>query len=439
MANRPLDIGSRGKTNLKELAPGKWKASCRFRDLDGRTRPVERTGPTSRRAEAALEKALRERVAPPPPKPAATAASTPAAPADSDIARLCGLPEVPTTLTTSSRVKHAAAIWLDRTRRKRVGTTYDTHRRWCTARVLPEFGELLITEMTVPRLEGYFDRLAEEPSATTGRPLSANSRRGIRKVVSGILQTAVRYGVLTINPVDQMDEIEEAHGTQKKRPRAYDAETTGRFFAAIDTDPFATRSSLNVLIKMLFFTGCRIGEVLALRWQEINLTDQPVRVSDPASGEQTIPPCAAWINGNIVPIAGRGLVRHDGKTADSIGVVGLSPSMVSLLALIRPPNARPLDPVFPSGNGRWRDPNNTQTAIRRLRKRIGPEFSDFTSHFGRRTKATALDGAGMTARQIADELRKASVTDVQHSYMGRGLANPAAAGLIEDFYRPTAR
>lgn len=438
MANRPLDIGSRGKINVKEITPGKWKAFCRFRDLDGHTRPVERTGPTARRAEANLEKALRERVAPPPPQAAPlpdTAEAAPSATA-SDPAALCGLPAIPTTLATSSRVKHAAAIWLDRTRRKRVGTTYDTHRRWFTARVLPEFGELLITEMTVPRLEQYFDRLAEEPSAT-GRPLSANSRRAIRKVISGILQAAVRHGVLTTNPVDHMDEIEEVHGAKKKSPKAYDAETALAFFAAIDTDRFATRSGLNVLIKLLFFTGARIGEALALRWQELNLTDQPVRVSDPTAGEQTIPPCAVWFNGNIVPVTGRGLVRHDGKTTDSIGVVGLSPSMVSLLALIRPPNAKPQDPVFPSGTGGWRHPNNTQTSIRRLRERV--DFPDFTSHVGRRTKATALDASGQSARQIADELRKASVQDVQRSYMGRGLANPEAAGLIEDFYRPAGR
>jgi len=420
MPREPLPIGGRGKVTTKETQPGKWVALCRFRDLDGRTRPVERSGPTARKAEAKLEQALRERVTPPPRKDPSSRSALAEAP-------------VPITLTTSSRFKHAAAIWIDRVQRRRVGSTYDTHRRWLEARVLPEFGELLITEMTVGRLEDFFDRLATEPSDTTGRPLSANSRRAIRKVIAGALQVAVRYGVLQVNPTSQMESIEDDR-EGKKRPRAYDAARALEFFAAIDLDPIAARTKLNVLIKALFFTGARIGEALALRWRDVNLGDEPVHVSDPVAGDQTIPPRTVWINGNIVRVTGKGLVRHSGKTDGSIGLVELAPAMVSLLAMIKPPAADPLAPVFPAGPGGWRDPNTTGTAIRRLRQRVG--FPDFTSHIGRKTNGTALDAAGQSARQIADALRKASVRDVQETYMGRGLANPAAAPLIDRFYRP---
>lgn len=417
MARKPLDIGTRGRITTKELEPGKHKAWCRFRDLDGHTRLIERTGPTARKAEANLERALRDRVAPPPPKPGDT--NTTAA--------------VPTHLTTASRVKHAGAIWMKRIETKRVGTTYDTYRRWYTSRVLPEFGELLITEMSVPRLQNWFDRLAIEPSATTGRPLSANSRRAIRKVISGILQVAVRYGILTLNPVDQMDEIEE-EGRRRKRAVAYDAERALVFFAAIDLDRVAARTQLNLIIKTCFFTGARIGEVIGLRWRDLNLTDKPVHVSDPVAGDQIIPPRSVWFNGNIVRVTGKGIRRHDGKTSGSVGVVELAPAMVSMLEMIRPPNARPGDPVFPSGAGGWRDPNTLQTSIRRLRTRV--DFPDFTSHIGRKTHGTALDAAGLTAREIADQLRKASVRDVQETYMGRGLVNKAAAGMVDAFFRP---
>jgi integrase len=53
------------------------------------------------------------------------------------------------------------------------------------------------------------------------------------------------------------------------------------------------------------------------------------------------------------------------------------------------------------------------------------------SHALRKTTATALDKAGHTARQIADQLGQAKVSITQDIYMGREAANPAAAEALE--------
>ncbi|MET9311000.1 helix-turn-helix domain-containing protein [Kribbella sp. NPDC003505] len=53
------------------------------------------------------------------------------------------------------------------------------------------------------------------------------------------------------------------------------------------------------------------------------------------------------------------------------------------------------------------------------------------SHALRKTTATALDQAGHTARQIADQLGQAKVSITQDIYMGRQSANPAAAQALE--------
>ena len=65
MAGRPpLRIGSHGKITRLQVEPGVWVARCRYRDLDGVTRPVERRMPPSvpdeygARAEAALLDAI---------------------------------------------------------------------------------------------------------------------------------------------------------------------------------------------------------------------------------------------------------------------------------------------------------------------------------------------------------------------------------------------
>ncbi len=58
--------------------------------------------------------------------------------------------------------------------------------------------------------------------------------------------------------------------------------------------------------------------------------------------------------------------------------------------------------LFPSPKDLLRDPNNTSGDLRQALDRAG--FPWATSHTFRRTVATRLDDAGLSARQIADHL-----------------------------------
>src|ERR1043165_7591956 len=114
MARPPLPLGTWGeirtyyrhdgqwrpeKTLPDDLVPDAWKACAQFRDFDGKTRQVERTGTTKPKAIRALREGLKAR-----------AGNKPAA-----------------TLTASSRVHHAITLYLDDIRQNRAGTTYDRY------------------------------------------------------------------------------------------------------------------------------------------------------------------------------------------------------------------------------------------------------------------------------------------------------------------------
>jgi integrase len=391
MSRPPLPLGTWGKIRTIEPQVGEraaWRAIANYRGYDGHTKSVERSGPTGPKAINNLREALQ-------------------ALADQSTSG---------SLTISSRFAEAAATWLTKIRKRRAGTTYDRYRSRLHQHILPALGELTLGECTVGRLEDFLDDLGVD------KHLKANTLAGIRTVLSGVMQVAVRHGVFRHNPVRELESIED--NGAKRRKATFTQSQLVDFLRKLDADKRAVRADLPDLLRFIFGTGVRFGEGLAVRWRDVNLTGQPMFVED-----QEIPPHSVWINGNIVAITGLGLVRHEGKTAKANRVIGIPAYLVTLLRVRRPADALDEDPVFPSAVGTWRAPSGVQRAVRAMRVRI--DYPEFTTHVGRRTVATLLDHAGQSARKIADQLGHANPSMTQDLYMGRGMANPEAASLLE--------
>ena len=86
-------------------------------------------------------------------------------------------------------------------------------------------------------------------------------------------------------------------------------------------------------------------------------------------------------------------------------------------------------PVFPDSRGGFRDPSNTSRDLREAR---GTEdLSWITSHAFRKTLATMLDDAGLSARAVADQLGHARASMAQDVYLARKVLNPQAAAAAE--------
>jgi len=89
------------------------------------------------------------------------------------------------------------------------------------------------------------------------------------------------------------------------------------------------------------------------------------------------------------------------------------------------------DPIFPALKRGLRDPSNTQADLRDSLAWCGLDW--VTSHVFRKTTATLLDNAGLSARAIADQLGHAQPSITQNVYMGRKIASPEAALALEQF------
>jgi hypothetical protein len=76
-----------------------------------------------------------------------------------------------------------------------------------------------------------------------------------------------------------------------------------------------------------------------------------------------------------------------------------------------------------------RDPSNTSDHLRDAFDDAGYEW--VTSHVYRKTVATLMDEAGLSARQVADQLGQADITTTQRHYLGRTKIARNAARVLD--------
>ena len=85
--------------------------------------------------------------------------------------------------------------------------------------------------------------------------------------------------------------------------------------------------------------------------------------------------------------------------------------------------------VFPSPTGKKRDRRNTSSQWQEIRERLG--IPDYTSHSFRKTMATMLDQAGLSARDIAEYLGHANPSLTMNTYMSKTVGGTKAADAID--------
>ncbi|KIQ53780.1 tyrosine-type recombinase/integrase [Meiothermus taiwanensis] len=107
-----------------------------------------------------------------------------------------------------------------------------------------------LTRLSPLAIRARFAELAE---------LSPSTRRHLYQFLRAALRDAVRVGLLEANP---MDAVDPPTGGTVRPPRAWNREQVSAFLAA------AQGHRLYPMFYVMLTTGLRIGEAMALRWQD---------------------------------------------------------------------------------------------------------------------------------------------------------------------------
>lgn len=349
-----------------------------YRDFDGVVRRVEASGKTATAATQNLRQKLQNRVG------------------EGRQGELTGL----------TRFSAAAELWMLKMEElvadgRRSPATVDTYRRQLRNHVLPALGEVRLGEATTPLVDKVVGAIKADVSAATARTC--------RSVISGVLGLAVRYGAISHNPVRDVERIESR---PKKAPRALTPAERVQLLTHLNTDDKARRRDLPDLVFFMLATGVRIGEALGVIWSQVDLEAGTVHITS-----------------TLIRIKGEGLLRKGTKSAAGERTLPLPLSAVALLRRRFMTGARLDQPVFPDVNGGFRDPANVR---RELREARGTEtLAWITSHTFRKTAATILDEAALSARLVADQLGHSRTSMTQDFYLGRRSVDSQATVALD--------
>lgn len=393
-----LPIGTAGNIRFERHGPKRVRARCRYRDTDGVTRNVEAWGTSQQDARGNLNEKLKVRKR--------TASEQEIGP--------------------ESYVKDVVALWLKKlddrvVAGKRSPGTARTYRVYVNSVVLPRMGELRVNEVSVSKVDSIIQEVAKNKGAS-----AASSTRA---VISGVMGLAARYDAIDANPTREAETIDKP---AKTPARALTIDEVGLMRGKLRNDRKSRERDLCDFVDMLLATGVRIGEICAIRWDDLDLVGRTVK-----------------IRGVVVRVTGEGLLIKDYENSKTKHRTLVLPRWAVAMLLERQVSRMPnkWNVVFTSPRGLLRDPSNTNADLREILDKVVkdeegnvvyPAMSQVTSHvLGRKTVLTLMDKAGLPASAAADQAGHSKVSMTQDNYFARKVLDTGAADVLDAALGPS--
>jgi integrase len=280
--------------------------------------------------------------------------------------------------------------WLEQVcRLTRKPNTYKTYRSAARAHIIPSLGHIKLQKLTIERLQTFFAEKQEH--------LKPATLASIRKALKSALNDAVKQGLVARNVAAfvSLPYIERYEGlvlTEQQARRLLDV---------------ARGSRLDVLLLVALTTGMRQGELLALRWSDIDFKTGVLQVHH-----------------NVAYVNGMGFVESEPKTKAGRRKVILPGVVIEALRRHLERQAEKqcemgerwhnLGLVFPTVHGGFLYANNVWASFKRLLKRAG--LPDVRFHDLRHSVATILFAAGVDLKVISELLGHSSIAVTSDVY-----------------------
>jgi integrase len=153
---------------------------------------------------------------------------------------------------------------------KRHLRTVKEYRQQLELHIIPHFGSKPIEAISSQDCYFYYNKRLDTTAAVS-------TVNGELACLKSLFSEAIRTGLIKINPVKGIKFL----NPNNVRDRILSNEETARLFNAAE----GTADFIRPLFHMLFHTGMRLGEALALEWADVEFEHQRIVVRKSKSGE----------------------------------------------------------------------------------------------------------------------------------------------------------
>ena len=168
-------------------------------------------------------------------------------------------------------------------------------------------GHIKLTDLRPQHLNLFYEELSKDGvNISTGGKLSAKTIREYHNLISTILDQAEKELLIPYNPATKATPPK----LQRKEIIALEIEEIKRIFDILKDEPIKWR----VAIHLLAASGCRRGELLGLKWGNIDFNKKQI-----------------FINNNILYSPDRGIYEDTPKTESSIRYISLPDETLRIL------------------------------------------------------------------------------------------------------------
>lgn len=257
-------------------------------------------------------------------------------------------------------------------------SSHQTYKGYIENHIKPNIGDIPIEKLTSLQLQKFYRLLLTEgripriESEKQPRGLSAKTVRNINQVISSAMDMAVRHKLILSNPTEGCELPKVEHREMKTLP----AEQLGAFLRE------AKESGVYELYYLDLATGLRRGELLGLKWEDVDLQNGIIHVRRQV----------ARVDGEVkeLPL----------KTKNSYRNISISQDAVAMLTEMEA--HRSSDYVFPSSTGGPISPDSVNNMLHRVLKRAGLPSIRF--HDLRHTFATLALQNGVDIKTVSGML-----------------------------------
>jgi len=279
-------------------------------------------------------------------------------------------------------------------------TTLNGYKKALDGYFLPRLGDVALQDLRASDLDALYADLLRS-GGRRGQGLSMTTVHHLHAVVNKMLNDAERKG-LVIRNVAKLANAPSLTTARSKGPemRVWSPDELARFLTSIEGNRNET------MFRVMAMTGVRRGEVVALRWSDVDLAAHRLTVNQAAT-----------------VIDGAELVAAP-KTRRSRRAIDLDPDTVALLQrhrarqreqfLMFGVSATASDRVFTNEAGEPIRPNSIGQAFRRLVEAAG--LPVIRLHDLRHTHATHLLVAGVNVKVVSERLGHSSVSFTLDTY-----------------------